>query len=399
MNIQAILKAVLFTPGPKGRWGLPIIFEGKPGTGKTSIIEEAARSFGLHAGGNATIIGSIREPTDIGGLARLHEDHFRHVPAGWAFDLAKSTPHAVVLLDELNTNVPAMQAALLRLLTDGAVGEFFLPTTVRFLAAMNSTADAAGGWDLAPPLANRFGHMAWEPLEVATWTNWLLGGMQVQAPSMEAAQRLGAGTDPRALEAQVLKAFDEPFAKAKGLVSAFLRAKPSLMHKQPPSGSPEASRAWPSPRTWELATRAIAGAEVHGLNEIDSQELLAAFIGIGAAAELLQYQSEADLPDPSDVLDEKVTFKHNPKRLDRTSAVLSSCAALIAPDKAPKRKERADVLWRIIAEVAKDAADVTVQAAVVLATKGFISGKDAVATLNKLQPILSASNFVHKKEG
>jgi len=388
MNTNAILKAALFTPGPKGRWGLPVIFEGEPGGGKTSIIEGFANRHGLYAGGNATIIGSIREPTDVGGLARLFDDCFRLMPAGWAVDMVKEHPRAVLFLDELNTNVPAMQAAMLRLATDGAVGELILPPTVRILAAMNKTQDSANGWDLAAPLANRFGHLTWEAPTWHSWSAWLLGaeGQEVEAENAEA------------IEARVLKAFPTPFAKAKGLVTGFLKAQPSLLHRMPKSGSPEQSRAWPSPRTWELATRALAGAETLKLEQSDAEEMLAAFVGVGPAAELIQYQTAADLPDPCDVLDEKVTFNHDPKRLDRTTAVLSACAAIIAPEKAPRRKERAEVLWRYIEAVSKDAADVTVQAAGVLSTKGFITGKSAYAALAKLQPILAAAGYTARRE-
>jgi len=384
MNFNSIMRAVLFTPGCKGRWGLPLIFIGPPGTGKTQRVETVAKQLGL---ASEVIIGSIREPTDVGGLARLEDDRFRLVPAAWAITLGEKK-HGLVVLDELNTNVPAMQAALLRLATDGAVGEYLMPPTVRIIAMMNRQEEAAGGWDLTPPLANRFGHMPWDPPGVGEWANWLLGGIADEEKPEKAAD----------IEARVLKAFDEPFAKAKGLVAGFLKAKPGLLHKMPPMGSPEASRAWPSPRTWEMEVRAMAGAEVHGLEDADREELMAAFIGIGPAAELLEYQQKSDLPDPTDVLDEKVKFKHDPQRLDRTTAVLSSCAAIIAPDKAPKRKERSDVLWRIIAEVSKDAADVTVQAAMVLAQRGFISGKDAYSALGQLQPILTAAGFVAPKE-
>lgn len=388
MNTETILKVLLFTPGPKGRWGLPCIFEGEPGGGKTSVIEDFAQRHGLYAGGNATIIGSIREPTDVGGLARLFEDCFRLMPAGWAVDMVQKHPHALLFLDELNTNVPAMQAAMLRLATDGAVGELILPPTVRMLAAMNKTDQAANGWDLAPPLANRFGHLAWESPSWARWSAWLLGEAE-QERKVESAE---------AIEARVTKLFPEPFAKAKGLVTGFLKAHPSLLQRVPKAGSPEASRAFPTPRTWELAVRALAGSEVHGADATDAEELVTAFVGTGPAAELLEYRSKADLPDPSDVLDEKVAFKHDPKRLDRSTAVLSACAAIIAPDKAPRRKERAEVLWRIIEEVAKDAADVTVSAAGVLSTKGFITGKAAYSALAKLQPILSAAGYNARRE-
>ena len=125
---------------------------------------------------------------------------------------------------------------------------------------------------------------------------------------------------------------------------------------------------------------------------------MAGFVGVGAAAELMQYESKADLPDPTNVLDEKVEFKHDPKRLDRTTAVLNACAATIAPEKAPRRKERADVLWRLIADISKDSADICVQAGIVLAKRGFISGKDAYAALSRLQPVLAAAGFIAPKD-
>jgi MoxR-like ATPase len=380
MNVNAILKCALFTPGPKKRWGLPLIFVGPPGTGKTQRVEATATRYGLHP---EVIIGSIREPTDVGGLARLEDDRFRLVPAAWAMSLGEKK-HGVVVLDELNTNVPAMQAAMLRLATDGAVGEYMLPPTVRILAMMNRVEESAGGWDLTPPLANRFGHLQWDAPSVNEWSAWLLGGNE-DDDKVESA---------KAIEARVLEAFDAPYAKAKGTVAGFLKAQPGLLHKMPNAGSPEAGRAWPSPRTWEMLVRGLAGAEVHGLSEVDTQEFISGFVGVGAAAEFLQYLTKADLPDPADVLDEKVTFKHDPKRLDRTTAVLNACAATIAPDKAPNRAARADVLWKIIAAVSKDAADVTVQAATVLAKKGFVKSKDAFTALDKLRPILNAAGYM-----
>ncbi len=93
------------------------------------------------------------------------------------------------------------------------------------------------------------------------------------------------------------------------------------------------------------------------------------------------------------MLDEKEKFDHDPKRLDRTMAILSACAAIISPEKAPRRKERAEVLWRYIEAISKDAADVTVQAAGTLASKGFITGKQAVTALARLQPVLAAAGY------
>lgn len=43
----AILRASLFTPGPRGRWGQPMRIVGQPGTAKTDIIRQVANKSGL----------------------------------------------------------------------------------------------------------------------------------------------------------------------------------------------------------------------------------------------------------------------------------------------------------------------------------------------------------------
>jgi len=43
-----------------------------------------------------------------------------------------------------------------------------------------------------------------------------------------------------------------------------------------------------------------------------------------------------------------VSWKHDRNRIDRTAAVLNSCCALVTPQQAAKRDERAKALWTII---------------------------------------------------
>jgi MoxR-like ATPase len=380
MDTKKIIHAALFTPGPKNTWGLPLLFEGRPGTGKTAIIEQIAEQAGLHM---EVIIGSIREPSDFGGLPILHDGRTKLAAPAWAFR-CQEAKRAVIFGDELNTAMPSVQAAWLRIATDRVVGELALPGTVRILGAQNAVGESAGGWDLAPPLANRFGHITWDVPEAMEWVQWLLGG--------STGENAPKPVDAEKTEAWVTEAFPLAYAKAKGLVAGFVRAQPMLLHKQPQPGSPEASKAWPSPRTWELFTRALAGADVHRLDDVDTDVFTSAFVGTAAAASFEKYRAEADLPNPEDVLEGKVKFKHDPKRLDRTQAVLGACAALItgAKDRA-KQAGRADVLWTLIGEVAKDATDVAIPAAQAIAKAGFTTSKSASANLAKMAAVLEAA--------
>lgn len=384
MDLKAVIKAMLFTPGNGGRWGLPLLFEGAPGVGKTAILTEVAASVGLHC---EVVIASLREPADFLGLPVPDGDRAKYLPPAWAVRAAQAK-HAVVFLDELNTAPPAVQAALLRCVNERAIGEMVLPPTVRFLAAQNKTEDAAGGWDLAAPMANRFGHLPWTSPDIQQWSSWLVASSAL-APLVAEAGNAAAELE----EESVLSQWEKPFAMAKGLVAGFLRSRGDLLHKQPTSTDPTASKAWPSPRTWEMATRAMASAKVHKLAPTDEDDLIAAFVGNGAAGELLTFRAAADLPDPEDLLDGKIKFEHDPRRLDRTCAVYSSCAALLSSPAAAKRDARAKAMWNLMGDVVTKHADILVPATLALVDSHLTGMKEARNVLAAMLPVLTAAGI------
>lgn len=393
MDVRKTLHVSFFTPGLNGRWGLPLLFWGKPGIGKSRVIESTAATLGLLC---HTLVASIREPSDFGGLPIPVEKGKRrfmeYAPPSWASDLEiDGDGRGVVFVDEITTTAPATQAALLRMILDGALGDYTFPRGVRFVSAANPVADAAGGWDLTPPLANRFGHLPWETPAVADWTDWLVGanGTTEHDESEDAISSEGE-------EARVLKLWPTAFAKAKGLVAGFVKSRPELLFKMPDVGSSSRGKAWPSPRTWEMATRAIAGCDVHGAEDTLVDSMVAAYVGGGVASELTAFRTMVDLPDPEAVLDGKVPFEHNSARLDRTVAVLSSCSALVTSDGCRDQGKRAEKLWSIIGERdgsgdPKIPGDLTVPPARALVRKRLHSGAEAKKSLIAMQPILEAA--------
>jgi len=384
MTTNAIIKTALFTPGLNGRWGLPLLMEAEPGTGKTARLKSLG--LGLEA---IVMVGSLRDAADIGGVMTLVDGVARLALPEWA-DRARKLGRCVVVMDELTTAAPSVQAAMLRVVNEGVVGDTELPPGVRFLAACNSVDDAAGGYDIAPPMANRFGHLPWDAGTAADWADWLVAYNETaEAPEADAAS----------IEANVLARWPDAWATARATVATFIRGRgDSLLHRKPSSSSPGASKAWPSRRTWELATRALAGAAVHGLSVEDTDTLLAAFVGAGPAAELRAWLAANDLPDPAAVLDGGATFHHNPQRADRTHAVLMGAAAVMAGTPAPdKQRARALAFWRLVDTViGQQGADLCILPAG-LAIKTNVERTTALGVLNKLTPVMQAAGMTGGK--
>lgn len=402
------LLVLWFTPGLNDRWGLPVLFWGKPGIGKSRRIEATAERCGLPM---QTLIASIRQPEDFGGFPVPQEKGktvwMEYAPPGWAADLeVESGGTGVIFIDEITTVEPATQKALLRLVLDGALGDYQLANGLRFVAAGNAVADAVGGWDLAPPVANRFGHMDWPEPSPDTdpstgeggWCDWLVRGTSeaVRLDAKGNAVERDDVLDAKALEARVMRQWPNAWAKAAGLVSSFIKARREWLFKMPEAGSANLSRAWPSPRTWEMATRALAGCQVHGVDAETMECILSAFVGAAPITDLVSYMTDVKLPDPADVLDGRVDFEHDKRRLDRTDAVLSSCSALVSNDRCENREARVAQLWEIVGGVvdagAPDLCVTAGQAAV--ATKMGLQAPSRRKALSALNPFLTSAGIV-----
>jgi hypothetical protein len=321
--------------------GVPALWWGPPGTGKSSAMAALAVALDLPI---EVVIASIREPSDFGGLPAIHKDGVSFVPPAWAKRLAESG-RGIAFFDEISTAAPAVQAGLLRVILDRVVGDLTLPATVAMVGAANPTEMAAGGWDLAAPLANRFWHGTWK-LDVGDWVQGLLSGFP--APSV-----------PRLKESWDVV---EPLTRAG--VGAFVRHRPTLL-LQVPEDAAAAGKAWPSPRTWTMAARLLAAAKAAGYDDMSdvSMSAVAGCVGPGNATELLAWLKDADLPDPEEILKAPEKFKM-PQRSDRQFAVLASVAAAVVSNATP---ERWMAVWKLLAKaVDGNAKDVAAAATVSL---------------------------------
>jgi Sigma-54 interaction domain len=266
----------------------------------------------------------------------------RFAPPAWAQRLA-AAGRGLLFLDELSTAPPAVQAALLRVVLERVVGDLDLPAEVAVVAAANPPEQAADGWDLSAPLANRLCHLTWEI-----------------NPRVVADGLAGGWAPPRVPE--LTGSWEAAEIMARGLVAAFLRVRPVLACA-PPTDPATAGRGWPSPRTWEMTARLWAAADAAGAGGETRSALVRGCVGDGAGAEFLTWLAEMDLPDPEAALADPASFVL-PERADRAYAALAAVTAAVTADLTP---ERWTAGWQVLATAATGAADVAAAAARVLA--------------------------------
>ncbi len=292
---------------------VPIVLWGDPGTGKTQTIERLAAEADWHV---ETVIASLHEPSDFGGLPVLTADGVVHEPAVWAKRVASHNGEALVFFDEVNTATPATQNALMNVVLTGRVGQFSLGKNVMFIAAANPPEQNSGAWDLSAPLANRFAHLRW-PVDFDAWRTGYLQGWATTAPLKT------DGAD------------DARRGYFRAIQTAFLARRQGWLCRVPDDDI-SASVGWPSPRSWERMAECFAIAEKVGVSERVQALITEALIGPAAAVEFLTYMRDMDLPDPEALLANPKSLLL-PERTDQQFACLESVAAAVMNKNTAKR--------------------------------------------------------------
>ena len=257
--------------------GVPAVIWGPPGTGKTALITALGEHENLIV---KIILGSIMDPTDLSGLPAIETrtdkngDKYqitRNTIADWADDLIQAG-RGILFLDELNNATPTMQSAFLSLLQGRKVGQYTLPKDVWIIAASNEEKDAADGYTLAPPMANRLIHLNWAPKD----SDWFSGMSEnwgdTDVPGRVAEWRLN--------------------------IVAFLRSYSHLLQNQPVDED-KAGKAWPSRRSWDNAAQVLGSGT---MNDNAQLMLLKGLVGEEAAMQYFKWQAEENLPSNEQVL-------------------------------------------------------------------------------------------------
>ncbi|MFE9392913.1 AAA family ATPase [Streptomyces sp. NPDC006784] len=304
---------------------LPVLLRGEPGIGKTAALTQLAASLDLPL---TTVIASVHEPSDFSGLPIVGDDPAVQgvpmAPPQWAVELVRAG-RGLLFLDELSTAPPAVQAALLRVVLERKVGALRLPPGVRIVAAANPRASAADGWELSPPLANRFVHLNWTHDQDVVVRG--LGGVWPRAELPRLSQ----------------ERLPESVALARHVVCGFLEVRPTLTHRLPDSETRRGG-AWPSPRSWEAALTLLAFGTAAAVSREVLALLVRGAVGDGPGLELLAHLDRMDLPDPESLLADPAAAEL-PARGDLRQAALEGVVAAVG---ARPERQRWEAAWAVL---------------------------------------------------
>jgi hypothetical protein len=229
----------------------PVMLWGPPGVGKSQIVAKIAQQHGVPL---IDIRLSQMEPTDLRGIPFRSGQLVEWSIPSMLPDAERHGPSGILFLDEITSAPPTVSAAAYQLILDRRLGEYRVPDGWVIFAAGNRQGDRGVTYAMPAPLANRFTHY-----EVVAflddWVDWAYS----------------EGIDSR--------------------VIAFLRFRPDLLFSFDPAHTPI---AFPSPRTWEYAHRA--------LQKFDKTALLAdalmGCVGQSAGLELKTFVDNlAQMPD------------------------------------------------------------------------------------------------------
>lgn len=237
---------------------VPLHLWGACGVGKSQIVARVAKDLAYEF---LDIRAVQLDPVDLRGLPRIEAGQTEWVPPKFLPTSGKG----ILFLDELTSAPQMTQAGCYQLVLDRQLGEYRLPDEWVVIAAGNPASERGVHFSMPRPLRNRFVHLVLEP-DLTDWCRW--------------AVQSGIRSE----------------------IIAFLRFKPALLHDADVTSD---QNAWPTPRSWEMASNVLNGLCRHvtqGPATLEAQ-LLEGTIGPGAAAELLGFlQLFRQLPSIDEIL-------------------------------------------------------------------------------------------------
>jgi hypothetical protein len=235
----------------------PVMLWGPPGVGKSDMVREVALK---HAAPVIDIRLSQMEPSDLRGIPFRSNGLVEWAIPSLLPNADRNGEEGILFLDEITSAPPTVSAAAYQLILDRRLGEYQVPDGWAIFAAGNRQGDRGVTYSMPAPLANRFSHFEVET-NLDDWVAWAYRN----------------NIDER--------------------IIGFLRFRPELLFDFDPAHNPV---AFPSPRSWEFAHRALQKFERHPQL---LQGSLQACVGPAAGVELHAFVNSLDkMPDLDAIL-------------------------------------------------------------------------------------------------
>ena len=226
----------------------PVMLWGPPGVGKSQIVAQVAER------NNVPMIDirlSQMEPSDLRGIPFRIDDSVEWAVPAMLPNQQRHGGQGILFLDEITSAAPSVSAAAYQLILDRRLGQYEIPNGWAILAAGNRQGDRGVTYTMPAPLANRFSHYEVD-VNLDDWVAWAYAN----------------NIDDR--------------------IIAFLRFRPDLLFEFDAAQNP---MAFPSPRSWEYAHRALQKFVDHGDLLL---ETLQACVGPAAGVELNAFIANLD---------------------------------------------------------------------------------------------------------
>lgn len=279
----------------------PVMLWGPPGVGKSMMVQQVGQRHSVPV---IDIRLSQMEPSDLRGIPFRSGEHVEWAVPAMLPDAERHGSEGILFLDEVTSAPPSVSAAAYQLILDRRLGEYKVPDGWAIFAAGNRQGDRGVTYTMPAPLANRFAHFEVET-NLDDWVTWAYAN----------------GIDER--------------------VIAFLRFRPELLFDFDPAHNPV---AFPSPRSWEFAHRALQKFANSGSLLVNT---LQACVGPAAGIELGAFVDNLDnLPDLDAIIRrEQVSM---PKEIDLQYAVASALVGRALRAKSETPAEAREVYGAIL---------------------------------------------------
>jgi len=338
---QDLMHSISYMPSI-GQKPQPMMIWGQPGVGKSEVIRQIGAELDRLV---IDIRLLLKDPTDLSGIPYYNEEHKRMLYAAPdelppskdelnaylravgdknSVELSETPPdafelnnimkkvqdeielsleeksklmhvvvegNAIILLDELSSATPAVQAAALQLVLERCIGTYKLPDEVAIVAAGNRAEDATQHFNMPTPLRNRFSHRTLE-VDCDAWLDWAVS------------------------------------ARVHPVVVGFIKSNRNHLNEFDPKN--KAAYAFATPRSWSFVSDFLwsisdeNGRIRKSFGNMFITRNIAGFVGVGIAAGLLaSIETIGMLPDAMDILDGKV------KKFDLSDVKLSASYSLI----------------------------------------------------------------------